>query len=79
MTDLAVLAAVVLAYALVSRRLERTAISTPMIFVAAGLLVSPRCLDLADGGIDHDRPLDRTPSELPAVPSPVRDAAGASA
>ena len=38
MTGLAVLAAVVLAYSLVSRRLELSAISAPMVFVAAGIV-----------------------------------------
>jgi NhaP-type Na+/H+ or K+/H+ antiporter len=46
MTGLAVLAAVVLAYALVSRRLELSAISAPMVFVAAGILAGPDVLDL---------------------------------
>ena len=48
MTGLAVLAAVVLAYSLVSRRLELSAISAPMVFVAAGILAGPDVLDLVE-------------------------------
>ena len=48
MTGLAVLAAVVLAYSLVSKRLELSAISAPMVFVAAGILAGPDGLDLVE-------------------------------
>ena len=48
MTGLAVLAAVVLAYSLVSRRLELSAISAPMVFVAAGIVAGPDVLDLVE-------------------------------
>ena len=48
MTGLAVLAAVVLAYALVSRRLELSAISAPMVFVAAGIVAGPDALGLVE-------------------------------
>jgi sodium/hydrogen antiporter len=53
MTGLAVLAAVVLAYALVSRRLELSAISAPMVFVAAGILAGPDVLDLVELDATH--------------------------
>jgi NhaP-type Na+/H+ or K+/H+ antiporter len=46
MSDLGVIAAVVLAYALVSRRLERTVITAPMVFVVAGMLLGPDLLDI---------------------------------
>jgi sodium/hydrogen antiporter len=45
-TGLAVLAAIVLAYSLVSRRLEQSVISAPMIFVAGGIVAGPDALDL---------------------------------
>jgi len=48
MTGLAVLAAVVLAYALVSRRLELSAISAPMVFVGAGIVAGPDVLALVE-------------------------------
>jgi sodium/hydrogen antiporter len=48
MTGLAVLAAVVLAYSLVSKRLELSAISAPMVFVAAGIFAGPDVLDLVE-------------------------------
>lgn len=48
MTGLAVLAAVVLAYSLVSRRLELSAISAPMVFVGAGIVAGPDVLDLVE-------------------------------
>ena len=53
MTGLVVLAAVVLAYSLVSRRLELSAISAPMVFVAAGILASPDVLDLVELDATH--------------------------
>jgi sodium/hydrogen antiporter len=48
MTGLAVLAAIVLAYSLVARRLELSAISAPMVFVAAGIVAGPDVLDLVE-------------------------------
>ncbi|MCB0828122.1 MAG: sodium:proton antiporter [Solirubrobacterales bacterium] len=48
MSDIGVLAAVLIVYSLVSRRLERLLISGPMFFVAAGILLGP---DVA-GAID---------------------------
>jgi len=47
-TGLAVLAAVVLAYALVSKRLELSAISAPMVLVGTGILAGPDVLDLVE-------------------------------
>jgi NhaP-type Na+/H+ or K+/H+ antiporter len=53
MTGLAVFGAVVLAYALVSRRLELSAISAPMVFVAAGIVAGPDVLDLVELDATH--------------------------
>jgi sodium/hydrogen antiporter len=53
MTELAVVAAVVLAYSLVSRRLELSAISAPMVFVAAGIVAGPDVLDLVELDATH--------------------------
>ncbi len=46
MNDIGIVAAVFVVAALVSRRLERTPISLPMVFVAAGILAGPQVLDL---------------------------------
>lgn len=48
----AVVALVVFAYGLVSRRLERTPITGPIVFVAIGVLVGPEVLDLVEVDID---------------------------
>jgi hypothetical protein len=48
MTGLAVLAGVALAYALVSKLLDLSAISAPMVFVGAGILAGPNVLGLAE-------------------------------
>ena len=48
MSDLGILAAVLFGYSLISRRLERMAISAPMVFVAAGMLLGPDVLDLIE-------------------------------
>lgn len=45
MSDIGILAAVLVAYSLLSRRLERVLVSGPMFFVAAGILLGP---DVAD-------------------------------
>jgi NhaP-type Na+/H+ or K+/H+ antiporter len=50
-TDLGVIALVVVAYGLVSRRLERTPLSAPMVFVAAGIVAGPEVLDVVGLGI----------------------------
>jgi NhaP-type Na+/H+ or K+/H+ antiporter len=48
MTDFGILAAVLFLYSLVSRRLDRLAITAPMVFVAAGILLGPDVLDLTE-------------------------------
>lgn len=48
MADIGILATVLLAYSLVSRRLERMAVTAPMVFVAAGMLLGPGALDLIE-------------------------------
>src|SRR3954469_1293782 len=46
--SLAIVPALVLGYAGLSRRLERTVVTAPMLFVAAGLLVGPEVLGWLD-------------------------------
>jgi sodium/hydrogen antiporter len=53
MTGLAVLGAVVLGYALLSRRLEQSVVSAPMVFVAAGIAAGPDALDLVSLDVTH--------------------------
>jgi NhaP-type Na+/H+ or K+/H+ antiporter len=48
MTDIGLLAAVLFAYSLVSRRLEPLLISAPMFFVAAGIVLGPDVTGLTD-------------------------------
>ena len=50
--DLAIVAALLLGYAGVSRRLERTVLTAPMVFVAAGLLVGTEVLGWLELGIE---------------------------
>jgi NhaP-type Na+/H+ or K+/H+ antiporter len=50
--DLVVLAAVVFAFGLVSRRLEGTVLTAPLLFVAAGVLLGPAALGLVEFGLD---------------------------
>jgi NhaP-type Na+/H+ or K+/H+ antiporter len=50
--DLAVLAAVVFAFGLVSRRLEGTVLTPPIVFVAAGVVFGPAVLGLVEFGLD---------------------------
>jgi NhaP-type Na+/H+ or K+/H+ antiporter len=50
--SLAIIAALVLGYAGLSRRLERTVLTGPMLFVAAGLLVGTEVLGWLDLGIE---------------------------
>ena len=52
MVSLAVLAAVVFAFALVSRRLEGTVLTAPIVFVATGAILGPAGLDLVRFGLD---------------------------
>ena len=46
--DIAVVAGFVLGYALISRRLETTPVTGPMIFVGSGILLGPEVLDVLD-------------------------------
>ena len=48
-----VLAAIVFAYGLVSKRLARVSVTGPMVFVAAGILAGPSGLDLVDLPFDE--------------------------
>lgn len=56
MTAPALLAAAVLAYALVCRRLENSVISAPMFFVAVGIAVGPHALDVVSIDATHGTP-----------------------
>jgi sodium/hydrogen antiporter len=51
--DLLVLAAVVFAFSLVSRRLEGTVLTAPLLFVAAGVILGPAGLGLAEFALDE--------------------------
>ncbi len=48
MANIGILAAVLFLYSLLSRRLDRWAITAPMVFVSAGILLGPDVLDLTD-------------------------------
>jgi NhaP-type Na+/H+ or K+/H+ antiporter len=50
--DLAVLASIVFAFGLVSRRLEGTVLTAPIVFVAAGAILGPTGLGLVEFGLD---------------------------
>jgi sodium/hydrogen antiporter len=50
--DLAILATVVFAFGLVSRRLEGTVLTPPIVFVAAGFVFGPAVLGLVELGLD---------------------------
>jgi sodium/hydrogen antiporter len=50
--DLAVLAAIIFAFGLVSRRLEGTILTAPLVFVAAGIVLGPAGLGLVEFGLD---------------------------
>jgi sodium/hydrogen antiporter len=50
--DLAVLAAIIFAFGLVSRRLEGTVLTAPLMFVAAGIVLGPAGLGLVEFGLD---------------------------
>jgi NhaP-type Na+/H+ or K+/H+ antiporter len=52
MVDLIVLATVVFAFAIVSRRLEGTVLTAPMVFVLAGAVLGPAGLGLVEMGLD---------------------------
>ena len=51
---IAVVAGLVIGYAAVSRRLERSVISSAMVFVAGGLIVGPELLGWFDPGISNE-------------------------
>jgi sodium/hydrogen antiporter len=53
MVDLVVLAAVVFAFGLVSRRLEGTVLTAPLVFVAAGVVLGPAGLCLVEFKLDE--------------------------
>jgi NhaP-type Na+/H+ or K+/H+ antiporter len=50
--DLVVLASVVFFFGLVSRRLERTVLTAPLVFVAAGIILGPAGLGLVEFKLD---------------------------
>jgi sodium/hydrogen antiporter len=52
-TDLLVLAVVVFAFGLVSRRLEGTIITAPLLFVAAGVVLGPAGFGVAEFALDE--------------------------
>ena len=52
MVDLIVLACVVFAFAIVSRRLEGTVLTAPIVFVLAGVVLGPAGLGLVEMGLD---------------------------
>ena len=53
MTDLLVLAAVIFMFGLVSRRLEGTVLTAPIVFVVAGMLLGPAVLGLVEFGLEE--------------------------
>lgn len=52
-TSIAVVAGFVLAYALVSRRLETTPVTGPILFVGFGILLGPSGIDVLEIGLDE--------------------------
>ncbi|MDH3730501.1 MAG: cation:proton antiporter, partial [Acidimicrobiia bacterium] len=54
MTDLVFVAGVVLAYSLVSRRLESTLVTAPMVFVTVGILLGSSGVDVLKLGLDEN-------------------------
>ena len=71
--DLAIIAAFVIAYAVVSRRFARSAVTGPMVFVAFGLVVGPSALDIVELSLDNE--LVRELAELTLVLVLFSDAA----
>ena len=53
MVDLIVLATVVFAFGLVSRRLEGTVLTAPLVFVAAGVILGPAGLGIVEFALDE--------------------------
>lgn len=54
MDDLGILAALVLGYALVSRRLSTTIITPPLVFVAGGIILGPDVLAIVDFDLEDE-------------------------
>ena len=63
--DIAIVAAFVVAYAIVSARLSTTLITGPIVFVSFGLIVGPEALDVVDLSLDNE--VVRTLAELTLV------------
>lgn len=55
MVDFLVLVSVVFAFGLVSRRLEGTILTPPIVFVAAGMVLGPAGLGVVQFGLDLGR------------------------
>ncbi len=55
MTATVVITALLFGFALISRRLQTTAVTGAMLFVAAGLLLGPDALDVIHGGLAAER------------------------
>ena len=53
MIDLLVLAAAVFAFGLISRRLEGTILTAPLVFVAAGVILGPAAFGVAEFALDE--------------------------
>jgi hypothetical protein len=51
--DLLVLATVVFTFGLVSRRLEGTVLTAPLVFVAAGVILGPAGLGIAEFALEE--------------------------
>ena len=71
--ELAIIAAFVVAYSLVSQRFSRSAITGPMVFVAFGLAVSPSVVDFVELSVENELVL--TLAELTLVLVLFTDAA----
>lgn len=52
--DVALVAALVIGFALISKRIAPTPLSAPMVFVAAGLLAAPELLQLVEFELEHE-------------------------
>ena len=63
--DIAIVAAFVVAYAIVSARLSTTVITGPIVFVSFGLIVGPEALDVVDLSLDNE--VVRTLAELTLI------------
>ena len=63
--DIAIVAAFVVAYSIISARLSTTVITGPMVFVLFGLIVGPDALNIVDLSLDNE--VVRTLAELTLV------------